>query len=128
MNPLTREWIEKAEADFVTAGRELRVRKLPNYDAVCFHAQQCAEKYMKARLHAAGTPFAKTHNLIELLDSLLAVEPLWESLRGGLIALNEYAIVVRYPGESADKPAARRAFDICKEIRGLARKSLHLRT
>jgi HEPN domain-containing protein len=43
MNPLTLEWIEKAEGDFATAQREQRARKMPNYDAVCFHAQQCAE-------------------------------------------------------------------------------------
>ena len=50
MNPLTLEWIESAEGDFATAGRELRARKNPNYDAACFHAQQCAEKYLKAIL------------------------------------------------------------------------------
>ena len=37
MNPLTLEWVEKAEGDFITAGREYRARKTPNYDAVCFH-------------------------------------------------------------------------------------------
>lgn len=82
---------------------------------------------MKARLHAAGIAFAKTHNLVELLDAVLPIEPLWESLRGELKALNEYAIVFRYPGESADKPAVKRAFDICKGVRGLARKSLRVR-
>jgi HEPN domain-containing protein len=50
MTPLTREWIDKAEGDFATARREIRVRQAPNYDAVCFHAQQCVEKYLKARL------------------------------------------------------------------------------
>ncbi len=43
MNPLTAEWIAKAEGDFGTAERELDVKIDPNYDAVCFHAQQCAE-------------------------------------------------------------------------------------
>jgi HEPN domain-containing protein len=47
MNPLTNEWIEKADRDFETASREIRVRKKPNKDAVCFHSQQCAEKYLK---------------------------------------------------------------------------------
>ena len=50
MKPLTSEWVEKAEADRSTARRELRVRKAPNFDAVCFHSQQCAEKYLKAVL------------------------------------------------------------------------------
>lgn len=48
MNPLSIEWINKAEGDYATAKREFRVRKLPNYDAVCFHSQQSAEKYIKA--------------------------------------------------------------------------------
>ncbi len=46
MKPLTQEWIHKAEADFSSAQRELRARKNPNYDAACFHAQQCVEKYL----------------------------------------------------------------------------------
>lgn len=50
MNPLTVEWVNKAEGDFTTALRELRARKSPNYDAACFHAQQCVEKYLKARV------------------------------------------------------------------------------
>jgi HEPN domain-containing protein len=48
MNLLTQEWISKAEGDFASSGRELRARKDPNYDSACFHAQQCAEKYLKA--------------------------------------------------------------------------------
>jgi hypothetical protein len=30
--------------------RESRVRKNPSYDGICFHTQQCAEKYLKARI------------------------------------------------------------------------------
>ena len=44
MQPLTVEWITKAEADFATATREVRARSAPDDDAACFHAQQCAEK------------------------------------------------------------------------------------
>ncbi len=60
MKLLTREWIDKSEGDFATASREIRVRKSPNYDAVCFHAQQCAEKYLKALLQESEIPFGKT--------------------------------------------------------------------
>jgi len=74
MKPLTREWIDKAEGDFATALREIRVRKSPNYDAVCFHAQQCAEKYLKAMLQEAEVPFGKTHHLIALLEFILGLE------------------------------------------------------
>lgn len=47
MNPLTIEWVQKAEGDYATSKREVLVRNYPNYDAVCFHAQQCAEKYLR---------------------------------------------------------------------------------
>jgi HEPN domain-containing protein len=50
MKRLTSEWVEKAEADLVSAQPEFRARKQPNYDTTCFFAQQCIEKYMKARL------------------------------------------------------------------------------
>ena len=62
MKPLTREWIEKAEGDFATVRREVQARKDPNYDAACFHAQQCIEKYLKARLQEAEVPFGRTHD------------------------------------------------------------------
>ncbi|MFL5801388.1 MAG: HEPN domain-containing protein [Roseiflexaceae bacterium] len=45
MQPLTAEWIAKAEGDFASATRELRARKVPNYASACFHAQQCAERF-----------------------------------------------------------------------------------
>jgi len=63
MKPLTREWIDKAEGDYASAQRELRARKLPNYDAACFHAQQCVEKYIKTRLQEADIAFPKIHDL-----------------------------------------------------------------
>jgi HEPN domain-containing protein len=54
MKPITTEWVGKAEADFATAQREGTAPEEPNYDATCFHAQQCAEKYMKAQLVELG--------------------------------------------------------------------------
>ena len=56
--------------------RELRVRQNPNYDTIAFHAQQCAEKYLKARLCEANVEFPKSHILSALLDLVLTVEPL----------------------------------------------------
>lgn len=67
MNPITIEWIDKAEGDYNTAQRELRARKSPNYDAVCFHAQQTAEKYLKAVLQEHEVHVPKTHQLLDLL-------------------------------------------------------------
>ena len=126
MNPLAIEWINKAEGDYATANREFRVRKTANYDAVCFHAQQCVEKYMKACLQEANIPFTKTHNLIVLLDLLLPIKPNWEETKPKLLALNNFAVNFRYPGDSVDKEIARQAIVFCKEIRQLIRRNLNL--
>ena len=71
MNGIVAEWIEKAEGDYRTAEREMRVRKAPNYDAVCFHAQQCAEKYLKAFLAHHQLPFRLIHDLEVLLEPII---------------------------------------------------------
>ncbi|MGL5064139.1 MAG: HEPN domain-containing protein [Microcoleus sp.] len=126
MNPLTVEWVDKAEGDFTTALRELRARKSPNYDAACFHAQQCVEKYLKACLQEAGLAFSKTHNLTVLLDLLLPVEPSYDTFRSKLLALTAFAVAYRYPGASADKDTAREALKFCKEIRQEVRFSFGL--
>ena len=126
MKPLTREWIDKAEGDFATALREIRVRKSPNYDAVCFHAQQCAEKYLKAMLQEAEVPFGKTHHLIALLELVLGLEQSWELLRPQLQSLNTYSVSVRYPGETSDKAMAQEALRLAKVIRAEARQKLRL--
>jgi HEPN domain-containing protein len=126
MTPLTQEWVDKAEGDFATAERELQASVMPNFDAVCFHSQQCAEKYLKARLNEAKIPFPKTHNLSALLDLLLPIEPSWRVLRLDLQSLNLFAIGYRYPGFFADKKAARKAIVRCRKIRKVCRRSLGL--
>ncbi len=126
MTPLTAEWVAKAEGDRATALRELGAGSVPNYDAVCFHAQQCAEKYLKARLQEANIAIEKTHNLLRLLDLSLPIEPTWEALRPDLRTLTVYAISFRYPGDSADHLEAREAVRLCRKVRLRVRRALGL--
>ena len=126
MKPLTLEWIEKAEGDFVSAQREIRARKYPNYDAACFHAQQCLEEYLKARLQEADISFGKIHDLSVLLDLILPIEPFWEPIRPQLRTLTAYAVEYRYPGQSADKEMALEAVKICRKIRKIIQQNLGL--
>ena len=126
MKPLTREWVSKAEGDYATAAREMRARKSPNYDAACFHAQQCVEKYLKALLQEDGIAFGRTHNLESLLIPLLGQYPKWSAMRPGLRELTAYAVETRYPGESSDKEMARQALVQCRLARGLLRAALRL--
>jgi HEPN domain-containing protein len=124
MLQLTIEWIQKAEADFETAKRELAVTQRPNYDAVCFHAQQCIEKYLKSFLQESSIPFPRTHDLPELLALALGVEPAWASLEPDLNVLTAFAVEYRYPGESSDMDEAQEAFEKCEVLRGVIRSRL----
>ncbi|NKQ36917.1 MAG: HEPN domain-containing protein [Chloroflexi bacterium] len=117
MNELTVEWVAKAEGDYATAGRELQVDDRPNYDAVCFHAQQTAEKYMKAFLQENNTAFPKTHSLIELLELSLPLDDALEHLRPVLVRLGRYAVRYRYPGETASKSEAQMAYKAATTVR-----------
>lgn len=126
MNPQTANWVAKAEGDFDSALREARARIRPNFDSACFHAQQCAEKYLKARLVEAGIPFQKTHDLVLLLDLVLPIEPLWEAWRDDLSAISSFAVGLRYPDDFADKSMAQDAISRLQRFRKIARTSLDL--
>jgi HEPN domain-containing protein len=126
MQSLSAEWVLKAEGDFTSAQRELKARKSPNFDAACFHAQQCAEKYLKARLQEAGIPFGRSHHLSTLLDLALPLEPMWEACRADLTILTAFAVEFRYPGESSDRTLAKEAVRRCAAFRLMARTSLGL--
>ncbi len=107
MKKIYQEWIEKAEGDFNSANREIRARKNPNYDAACFHAQQCVEKYLKALLQKTQTYLPKIHDLNNLLSMLIDEVPSLEFYRNDLKLLTAYAVEFRYPGESATKADAK---------------------
>jgi HEPN domain-containing protein len=128
MKATTREWIEKAEADFMSAGREYRARNQPNFDAACFFAQQCIEKYPKGRLAEASSPIPKTHDLSVLLDSVVVIEPLWEAARSRMETLTSYATLFRYPGESATRALAKTAIADARWVRSMIRSAMRLRS
>jgi HEPN domain-containing protein len=126
MNGTVKEWVLKAEADFATAGRELQVTTAPNYDAVCFHAQQCVEKLMKALLIHVGVTPPRTHDL-PVLEALLApVCPGWSSAGQDLRFLTRASVDFRYPGEEADQGEARQAYEIAGSLRQRLRLLLGL--
>ena len=118
-------WVERAEEDYAVAQSSLR-RKQPFTHTACFHAQQCAEKYLKAMLGAGKHKFPKTHDLLLLSDLcskagiLLGIEP------KNLNTLSDYAARVRYPGEDPTPEEVREALDIARSVRRVARKFLNV--
>lgn len=126
MKPATQEWVDRAEEDWDIAGLTFRSRKTPSYNGCCFHAQQCAEKYLKGQLQEESLNIPKTHDLGKLLDLLLPSHPLWAAMRPALDVLNLYAVAIRYPGDSSDKEEAREAMKFCRSVRQKLRTSLGL--
>ena len=124
MNPAVAEWVSKADGDFLTAGRELRARKSPNYDAVCFHAQQCAEKYLKAVLQENDKRIPKIHFLLELLAMILKFDGSYEFLKADLEVLEDYAVKFRYPGDLAEKDQAQAAYASAEVVREFIKQKL----
>ncbi len=123
MKPLTLEWIERAEDDWDAALRLYRARQRPNYGLVCFLAQQCAEKYLKAWLEEIGLPVPLTHNLLLLLTQVKEIESEWSVLQPELTALNAYSVATRYPGQTASKHAIRDG----KAVRSAMREAFELK-
>lgn len=129
MKPVTKEWVEKAEGDFVIASMAMRKRtdRKRVLDSVCYHCQQCAEKYLKGRLVEAGTAFPYTHDLERILQLALVHEPLWSALQPAGKFLTDCAVDFRYPGQNATETAAKEAMRHCKAIRTEVRHSLRLK-
>jgi len=60
------KWINKAENDLLSITNNFNSANIP-VEICCFHAQQAAEKYMKAYLISKNLSFPKTHDLEALL-------------------------------------------------------------
>ena len=125
MNPLTLEWVEKAESDY-EAAVWLQQAPTPNHEAVCFHAQQCVEKYLKASLQEADIPISRTHDLKELLDLIVPIMPTWDTWATELSKLSKYAVKIRYPGDSATVEDTEQSLHICDKVRRSVRTHLKL--
>lgn len=111
---------EQAKEIFVAARRDRVTYRILRRDAespletTMFHAQQVAEKTIKAVLVRHGVIFRRTHDLIELLDLANAQGIEVPVARNLLLRLGPYAVEFRYLGvqapeigvEEADKAVA----------------------
>lgn len=90
------DWLRHARSDLALS-RAPRAAEIL-LEAYCFHAQQAAEKALKAILVAKGIKPPKTHNIRSLLDlmppSLIPPEEVQEAA-----ILTDYAVLSRYPAD-----------------------------
>ncbi len=118
-------WIDKADHDLLAAEHIMTLEGSELTDIICFHCQQCAEKYVKALLVSVGVHFPKTHDLRLLLD-LAPMRVLPDLSRPSIIALNRYVIEGRYPGdwEPITLEEAQEALATANEVRAAIRAIL----
>ncbi len=118
MKEIVKEWISKAEEDY-KASLALNLEEFPN--VICFHAQQCIEKYLKAVLVSFGIIPPKIHDLIMLNDILVEKDERFKDIYEDLEILNPYSVITRYPGEEASVDDAREAIDAMERSRNKIR-------
>jgi len=109
------DWLRHAYSDLALATLTPSPRIL--LEQLCFHAQQAAEKSLKAILVAYGTPVPRTHNLRSLLD-LLPVDLSIPSDVLDAAGLSDYAVASRYPGttEPVDAQELREAAEMAEAV------------
>lgn len=95
---VVRQWIDKAEDDWTAAEHMMKMGPEAPLEVICFHAQQCVEKYVKAFLSLHSTEFPMTHDIADLLalmpdPAAVALSPRDQE------RLTDYATVTRYSGD-----------------------------
>jgi len=115
---VARGWAKKAENDLENATHTLKLGDEGPTDTICFHAQQCVEKYLKAMLVLRGIEFRRIHDI----SALMGLVP--EDLRPDLAIeeqerLTDYAVTTRYPGDYdvISLSEAQEAVDIASRVR-----------
>ncbi len=118
-------WISHAEEDLRLAQHGLKLKSSCPYKLIAYHAQQCAEKYLKAFLVYHKIDFPYTHNISHLLE-LSAEKADWTEKIKDAEELTPFAITTRYPGEYEEvtKENVVRAIKIAKSVKRTVRAAL----
>jgi HEPN domain-containing protein len=110
-------WLEYARGDLVMA-EQPSLAGVP-YLLRCFHAQQAAEKSVKAVLLDRGVEFPPTHNL-SVLFALLPTDVRPPDGLAAIVGLTAYAVSGRYPDEIDEATAEEH-----RQAVALARAAVH---
>ncbi|MFZ3169581.1 MAG: HEPN domain-containing protein [Candidatus Methanoperedens sp.] len=120
------EWKQKAENDLRTAEIVLSSEEPPT-DTICFHAQQCAEKYLKSYLTSKDITIEKTHDLTRINNICIGIDPDFQELSEFAELLSGYAVEVKYPGDFIERSIgeAEEAVEMAKSFKNLVLRKLN---
>ncbi len=112
-----KEWLRHADDDLRLARIAFKLKSAVPYKLVAYHAQQCAEKYIKAYLVFKKIDFPFSHNISALLEMVPSPAE-WVREIKGAEELSAYAITTRYPGkDKVTKKEALRAVSLAEAVR-----------
>jgi HEPN domain-containing protein len=118
-------WVCRAESDLKIGKGELATAD-PATNAICFHMQQCAEKYLKAFLVFHGHEVPRTHDIAFLVTRCIQIDPEFQPLiEWGAPNLTTYAVEERYDTPAfPDVEETRCAVALTEQIRNFLRQKL----
>ena len=112
----TARWLRYAKEDLITVETLLTQSHIPPRQA-CWHAQQSAEKALKAILIFLEIDFPRTHDL-NILRNLVPKSWQLKATHPDLASLTGWAVEARYPGDmlEATHPDASEAIEQARAI------------
>lgn len=111
------EWLRYARADLAVCQVAMERTEI-SPEIACFHAQQCAEKSLKALLLTKQIQFPRTHVIEFLLDLLSDAGVAVPEEVDEAVILTQYAVQTRYPGvwEPVTRDEAREAAALAARV------------
>lgn len=125
MKEIAKVWVEKAEEDYRVSKILLSAGEFSS--SIAFHAQQCAEKYLKAFLANFDVPPPRTHNLRALNSRCAKIDSEFKRIDESLYFLSPFSTAARYPGIYVGVEEAREAMEHTEKVRDFVREKLGLR-
>jgi HEPN domain-containing protein len=116
-----REWFRFSDMDFDVARKMTGFHPIP-LEIICFHAQQSAEKSLKAYIvYKTGNEPEYTHNLSDLRKVCAEHDERFSEIINACVRLNPYGVAARYPDEiPISEVQMTEALKYTEEIRQLA--------
>jgi HEPN domain-containing protein len=117
-------WMSYADEDLDLANYALKMPGSRSYRLIAFHAQQCAEKFLKAYLVYYDIDFPYTHDIRKLLK--LCGNAIWIEQIKNAEELTPFAVTTRYPmlDEKVTEIEAVEAVNLASMVRKTIRKAL----
>jgi HEPN domain-containing protein len=119
------QWLSLADEDLDLASHGLGLGARSPYRLIAYHAQQCAEKCLKAFLVCHKVDFPYTHNIRRLIE-FCGKHASWAETLRDAEELTPYAVTARYLGEDEEvtEAEAKRAIELAQKVRQQVRTAL----